>query len=170
MPTVITQTQTGYDEDSDSSGDDVMPTTSVTLFAGNSDNMTAGLQGVPEKDVRFPALTRRFVQVSLEGNRIYQTAKVKVRCHLRKKKIVSKAIMSKVAKGGAKANIEARKVSSAGKKKFASVARTAVPVVVGDPSDQQSALTDPNYTATVKLVRQLQFNDLMEWRRITFKK
>ncbi len=65
-------------------GDDVS-TTSVT------DNKA------PENiEVEFHSTVRRFVQVSLEGNRSHHSsAKVRVSCHMREKKTVSKLTVSK---------------------------------------------------------------------------
>jgi hypothetical protein len=34
----------------------------------------------------------------------------------------------------------------------------------------QEVIVDPNYSGTLKLLKQMQFDDLMEWRKIAFKK
>jgi hypothetical protein len=153
MPTLISQTQTEYDEQS--SGDD-LSTTSITLLAGNAP------VGVITENV-----DRRFVQVSLEGKRIHPSpAKVMVRCHLRERKTqaaMPKAKVSKAAIFKAKVSKPEKKVSKAEKKvlkaKIAKVAKKA-----------DRPIKDPNYTGTVKLLKQMQFDDLMEWRRIAFNK
>lgn len=142
----------------DNSSDDDVSTNSVTsvTFLAETDNINdPDIQGMK---VEFtPA--KRFVQVSLEGERVCnKSPKVRVRCHLRERKMVSKV-------GVSKAHIAKTKVLKVGKK----VAKAAAKKNVNTPR-KLDAIMDPNYTGTLKLLKQIQFDDLMEWRRITFKK
>jgi hypothetical protein len=151
MPTLITQTQTGYEEES---SDDELSTTGVVAIVdsarrlSNADDKSVGVK------VHSTDPIRRFVQISLEGKRIPlpTAAKVKVRCHLREKKNGSKATVSKAR---AQVRLPKPKASKAAKK--------------GNGEDG-AVVNDPNYSGTLKLLKQIQFDDLMAWRNIAFKK
>jgi hypothetical protein len=148
MPTLITQTQTGYEGES---SDDELSTTAIvdsTTRLSNADEKSVG------EKVHSTGPKRRFVQISLEGKRIPlpTAAKVKVRCHLRVKKNRSKATVSN---DRAKARLSKPKASKA-----------AIKV----NEEDGAVVNDPNYSGTLKLLKQIQFDDLMAWRNIAFKK
>mgnify|MGYP000279158407 FL=1 len=159
MPTIITQTQTGYDEEI--SGDDVSTTGDDVSTTSVTDNKA------PENiEVEFHSTVRRFVQVSLEGNRIHHSsAKVRVRCHMREKKTVSKLTVSK-AKAAKKVFRKVGKVA----KKSVDLDRKVPKAAKRSVGLPQEVIVDPNYSGTLKLLKQMQFDNLMEWRKIAFKK
>ncbi len=155
MPTVITQTQLGYDEE----GSDNDASTKGIMTCASNNGITENL------DVKIASTlskVRQFVQVTLEGKRVHSVAKVRVRCHLRERKTGLKASMSK-------AKVSKAKVSKAKERKVEKKAPKAKTLMVKGAASA-ATITDPNYTATLKLLKQIQFDDLMAWRRIAFQK